>query len=437
MPCIHPPGAKGPPLVNRRETNWAGNVGFSAERVHRPSSLAELRDIVAGSARVRALGSGHSFNDIADTPGDLVSLAGLPRTMELDSATGEVLVGAGVRYAELAQWLSGRGRSLHNLGSLPHISVAGSCATATHGSGDANGNLATAVTGLDLLTAEGDTVRLDRATAGEEFAGAVVALGALGVVTALTLRTGPAFDVAQRVYEDLPLEVLDDHFDDIMSCAYSVSLFTGWRAPRIDQVWVKQRVGDPAPVPEGGRLFGAAEAGGPRHPVPGMDTANCTEQGGVAGPWSERLPHFRPGAPPSSAGDELQAEYLLPRRHAVAALNALSAVRARIAPVLQVCEVRTVAADDLWLSPAYGRDTVGVHFTLVRDLAAVEPVLGLVEERLAPFGALPHWGKLFTVAPGTLREGYPRLPDFLALARRYDPRGKFGNAYLERHLLDG
>ncbi|MDA0564557.1 FAD-binding protein [Streptomonospora sp. S1-112] len=420
--------------MNRRETNWAGNIGFSAERVHRPSSLAELRAVVARSARVRALGSGHSFNDIADTTGDLVSLAALPRTMELDSATGEVRVGAGVRYAELAQWLTGRGRSLHNLGSLPHISVAGSCATATHGSGDANGNLATAVTGLELLTAEGDTVRLSRG-ADAEFAGAVVALGALGVVTELTLRTGPSFDVAQRVYADLPLEVLADHFDDVMSSAYSVSLFTDWRAPRIDQVWVKQRVGDPAPVPEGGRFFGAAEADGPRHPVAGMDTANCTEQGGVAGPWSERLPHFRPGAPPSSAGDELQAEYLLPRRHAVAALQALSAVRARIAPVLQVCEVRTVAADDLWLSPNSGRATVGVHFTLVRDLEAVRPVLALVEERLAPFGALPHWGKLFGTAPDVLRAGYPRLPEFLALARRYDPRGKFGNAYLERHLF--
>ncbi|WP_343233687.1 FAD-binding protein [Streptomonospora sp. PA3] len=423
--------------MNRRSTNWAGNIGFAAERLHEPATVAELQTAVARAAKARALGSGHSFNAVADTPGELVSLARLPRTMELDTAQGTVQVGAGVRYAELAQWLQERGRALHNLGSLPHISVAGSCATATHGSGDANGNLATAVEALELVTAEGDLVRLSRAEHGSEFDGMVVALGALGVVTAMTLRTGPDFDVAQRVYEDLPLEAVEEHFDEITGAAYSVSLFTRWREPVADQVWVKHRVGDPRPAGAEEGFFGAPPARGPRHPVPEMAAENCTEQLGLAGPWSERLPHFRPGSPPSSAGAELQAEYLLPRTAAVAALRALEPLRDRIAAVLQICEIRTIAADELWLSPSYRQDTVGFHFTLVPDTAAVLPVLEQIEERLAPLGAVPHWGKLFTAPPGALLERYSRLPDFAALARRFDPGGKFANDFLRDHVLGG
>ncbi|GAA4920241.1 FAD-binding protein [Streptomonospora salina] len=421
--------------MNRRTTNWAGNIGFTAERLHHPSTVAELQAVIARAERARALGSGHSFNAVADTPGALVSLAHLPRTMELDTAAGTVQAGAGVRYAELAQWLHERGRSLHNLGSLPHISVAGSCATATHGSGDANGSLATAVEGLELVTAEGDLVALSRAEHGTDFDGMVVALGALGVVTSMTLRTAPTFDVAQRVYDDLPLEALEDGFDAITGAAYSVSLFTAWREPVIDQVWVKHRVGDTLHEDAASGFFGARPADGPRHPVPGMAAQHCTEQLGAAGPWSERLPHFRPGSPPSSAGAELQAEYLLPRHAAVAALRALEPLRERIARVVQINEIRTVAADEQWLSPSYRQDTAAFHFTLVPDTAAVLPVLELIEERLAPFGAVPHWGKLFTVPPAALRERYSRLPDFAALARRFDPAGKFANAFLREHVL--
>ncbi|QBI54143.1 FAD-binding protein [Streptomonospora litoralis] len=421
--------------MNRRTTNWAGNIGFGAERVHRPASVAQLQAVVARAERARALGSGHSFNTVADTPGDLVSLADLPRTMELDTASQTVQVGAGVRYAELAQWLQERGRALHNLGSLPHISVAGSVATATHGSGDANGNLATAVDALELVTAEGDLVALSRAECGAEFDGMVVALGALGVVTAMTLRTRPDFDVSQRVYEGLELDAAAEHFDAIAGAAYSVSLFTRWREPVIDQVWVKHRVGDPAPEGTGSGFFGARPARAARHPVPEMAAEHCTEQLGVAGPWSERLPHFRPGSPPSSDGDELQAEYLLPRRNAVAALRALEPLRADLARVLQINEIRTIAADELWLSPSYRQDTVGFHFTLVPDTAAVLPVLARVEERLAPLGSVPHWGKLFTAEPGALRGRYSRMADFAGLARRYDPRGKFANDFLAAHVF--
>jgi xylitol oxidase len=409
-------------------TNWAANLTFSAERVHRPATIDELRTIVARGRRVKALGSGHSFNDIADTDGDLVELSALPPQTDIDTAAGTVRVAAGVRYAELAARLWAHGFALPNLASLPHISVAGSVATGTHGSGDANGSLATSVRALDLVTADGDTATFSRDKDGDRFDGMVVALGALGVVTHLTLDLLPAFQVRQQVRTGLELADARAHFDQITGAAYSVSLFTDWRAARFTQVWLKQLDGAPAPD-----LPWTGPATGPMHPVPGVDPVHCTPQDGEPGPWHERLPHFRPEFVPSS-GEELQSEYLVPRAHALAALDALASLRTVIAPVLQICEVRTVAADRLWLSPAYGRDTVALHFTWIKDPAAVTPVLGRIEDALAPYEARPHWGKVFTTDPARVRGLYPRTADFQALAAAADPAGKFGNAFLRRML---
>ncbi|ASU84203.1 FAD-binding protein [Nocardiopsis gilva YIM 90087] len=435
--------------MDRRRTNWAGNITFRAARMHFPASIEQLRHLIARSTRVRALGSAHSFSDIADGPGDLVCLDDLPATIEVDGERSTVTVGAGVRYAELGRLLHEKGYALHNLGSLPHISVVGSCATATHGSGDANGGLATAVREMEMVTAEGDLVVLRSDDPDDRFNGAVVGLGALGVVVRMTLDIGPTFDMRQHVYEGLPAEALDDHLTEITSSGYSVSLFTTWRGPLIDQVWVKRKVDGhgteptgatgttaPDPAPPGPDRFGARLADAPRHPIVELSAVNCTEQLGVRGPWFARLPHFRPDVTPSS-GEELQAEYLVPRRHAVAAFRALDAIRARIAPVVQVSEIRTVAADELWMSPAYRRDAVAFHFTWIADAEAVLPVMALVEERLAPFEARPHWGKLFTTPPRVLRPLYERLPDFQRLVHDYDPTGKFGNDFLGRNLLGG
>jgi xylitol oxidase len=409
-------------------TNWAGNITFSAERVHRPESAAELRSLVAAGRRVRVLGSGHSFNDIADTDDTFVELTGLPPEIDIDSAAGTVRVAAGVRYAELAQRLHENGFALPNMASLPHISVAGCVATGTHGSGNANGGLGTSVRAVELVTADGGTAVLSRDKDGDRFDGAVVALGALGVVTALTLDLVPDFAVRQHVFTGLELADLDANFDTITAAAYSVSLFTDWRAPRFTQVWLKQLADAPAPD-----FPWAAPATGPMHPVPGADPVHCTAQQGVPGPWHERLPHFRPGFTPSS-GAELQSEYLLPREHALPALHALAGISAEIAPLLQICEVRTVAADRLWLSPAYGRDTVALHFTWVPDTAAVLPVLTLMERNLAPYEPRPHWGKVHTIDAATVRERYPRMGDFRALAAELDPGRTFSNAYLDRLL---
>jgi xylitol oxidase len=416
-------------MTDTTVTNWAGNITYTAKELHRPHSLDALRTLVAGSDRVRVLGSGHSFNEIAEPgpEGVLLSLAGLPTEVDVDTTARTVRVGGGVRYAELARTVHAHGLALANMASLPHISVAGSVATGTHGSGVTNGSLASVVREVELVTADGTTVALARGD--ERFGGAVTSLGALGVVTALTLDLEPAYEVEQHVFTELPLATLDaETLATVTAAAYSVSLFTDWRAPGFRQVWLKRRTDQPLPD-----FPYAVPATEKMHPVPGMPAVNCTEQFGVPGPWHERLPHFRAEFTPSS-GAELQSEYLLPREHALDALRALDAIRDVVAPVLQTCEVRTVAADAQWLSPAYGRDTVALHFTWVADTPAVLPVVRRVEEALDAFDARPHWGKVFTTAPAVLAERYPRLGDFAALVRELDPAGTFTNAFVSQVL---
>ena len=417
-----------------RLTNWAGNRVYAASRLHEPTSIGQLQEIVRGTRSLRVLGSRHSFNDIADTTGELVSLARMPRVFELDREARTVTVDGGVRYGELAGPLDAAGFALNNLASLPHISVAGACATATHGSGDRIGNLATAVAALELVTADGAIVTLARdRDAG--FEGAVVGLGALGAVTRLTLDLQPTFQVRQDIYEHLPLSQAVERFDEISASADSVSLFTDWRGPTVDQVWLKRRVTMDDPFEPSPTFFGAVRATAPIHPIRRMSPEALTEQLGVPGPWHERLPHFRMDFTPSS-GAELQSEYLIPREHAPDALVAIDAIRATFAPLLQISEVRTVAADDLWMSTAYGRDSVALHFTWQPDWESVRAVLPGIEAALAPFDPRPHWGKLSTMSPAAIRASYTKLRGFVELVERHDPRGTFRNAFLARTILD-
>ncbi|GAA3337408.1 alditol oxidase [Amorphoplanes nipponensis] len=404
-------------------TNWAGNITFGARRLHRPAGLPQLRELVAAGGPLRVLGSGHSFNRMADTTGDLISLADLPRIAEIAADRRTVRVDGGIRYGELADLLDAEGLAVHNMASLPHISVAGAVMTATHGSGVRNGNLATSVAGIELIRGDGEPVTLRRGD--DDFAGAVVGLGALGVVTALTLDVVPAFELRQYVYDDLPRAALEQHLPEILAHGYSVSLFTDWSSPDINHAWFKRT--DELPP---GPLFGARPADGPRHPVPGLPADNSTEQFGVPGPWHARLPHFRMEFTPST-GAELQSEWMVPRERALEAIDAVARVRDRIAPVLQVNEIRTVAADELWLSMNYRRDSLGLHFTWIADTEQVLPAVAALEEQLAPLAARPHWGKVFTQDAATVRGLYPRFADFRALVDRYDPRGVFRNAWLD------
>ncbi|BCJ56232.1 putative xylitol oxidase [Actinoplanes sp. NBRC 14428] len=415
-------------MTDERVTNWAGNIVFGARRLHRPASVDQVRELVAAGNPVKVLGSGHSFNRMADTGGDLISLAGLPRVVEIAPDRRSVRVDGGIRYGDLFARLDAEGLALHNTASLPHISVAGAVATATHGSGVRHANLATAVSGIELIRGDGELVTLRRDTDGDRFAGAVVHLGALGVITALTLDVEPAYELRQYVYDDIPRASVEAYLPEMLADGYSVSLFTTWTGPGITMAWVKRR--DPMPA---GDWYGARRADSPRHPVPGMPARNSTDQTGEPGPWHTRLPHFRMEFTPSS-GEELQSEYHVPRERALEAVDAVRAIGADVAPVLQICELRTIAADELWLSPNYRRDTFALHFTWIADTAAVLPVVAKLEQALAPLDARPHWGKVFTAGPETVRARYDRFPDFVALAREFDPRGIFRNPWLDELL---
>jgi xylitol oxidase len=397
-------------------TNWARNVAFDAASYEQPTSTDEVRAVVGRADQVRVLGSGHSFNRIADTSGVQLSLAALRPSVDIDAAARQVRISAGLTYAAIAPQLQAAGLALPNLASLPHITVAGACATGTHGSGDGNGGLASAVAGIELVVANGDVVTIRRGDPG--FDGAVVSLGRLGVITALTLDLVPSYDISQYVYDSLPDESLDADFDAIFATSYSVSVFCDF--DEHNRMWCKQLATDPPPGPI---LFDALASLEPRNPVPGMSPDNTTQQLGIPGPWHERLPHFRAEFAPSW-GDELQSEYLLPREHAVAALRALRAVRDRFTAVLKIAEIRTIAADAQWLSPMYGRDTVGFHFTWTAE--APDEIIETVEQALAPFEPRPHWAKVFSQAAH-----YERMPDFAELVRRYDPGAKFGNDFVD------
>lgn len=415
------------------QKNWAGNFAYTAARLHQPQSVDEVREIVAKSSKVRALGSRHSFNRIADTPEDLVSTEHLNRVLSLDAKKRTVTVEGGIKYGDLAVYLERAGFALPNLASLPHISVAGAIATATHGSGVSNGNLATSVVGMEIVTANGEVLTCSRKGNGKEFDGMVVALGGLGIVTAVTLEVLPTFTVRQDLYENLPFANLPEQFEAVVNSGYSVSLFTTWRDPIIEQVWLKRQI-TPEALETPPTFYGATRATTPLHPIAGMATENCTEQLGVPGAWHERLPHFRMEFTPSS-GEELQTEYFVAREHAPAALEALARVRTQFAPLVQISEVRTIAADSLWLSPCYKRASAALHFTWVKDWDAVRGVLPLIEEQLAPFGARPHWGKLFTTSPTRLLALYSKLPAFRELLEKHDPQGKFRNEFLDKYIF--
>jgi xylitol oxidase len=412
--------------------NWAGNITYSTDQVHTPANVDEVREVVKSCSKLRALGSRHSFNRIADSTQNQISLQHLDQ-IEIDDNARTVTVGAGIKYGQLAPVIDARGYALHNLASLPHISVAGAIATATHGSGIRNGNLATAVRALEIVTASGDLIQLSRDKNGDEFLGAVAGLGAVGVVTRVTLDLLPTFQVAQTVYQNLNFDELAHNFDAIFGAGYSVSLFTDWQHHQATQVWIKRKLQAGEKHESSAEFYGAKRATEKLHPITGHPAESCTEQMGIAGPWYERLPHFKMNFTPSS-GRELQTEYFVPRERGYEAIVAVEKLRDQITPHLFVTELRTIAADHLWISTAYERDSLAIHFTWKPEWDTVKQILPRIEAQLKPFAPRPHWAKLFTLSPASLQAQYERLADFKALLKQHDPSGKFRNAFLETNL---
>jgi xylitol oxidase len=426
------------PLIDwaqgERITNWAGNLTYSTATLHKAASVEETRGWIRGKPRFKVLGTRHCFNDIADSRDEFLSVGTWNKVIALDKTNHTVTVDSGIRYGELAVFLNDNGFALHNLASLPHISVAGGVATATHGSGVHNGNLSSAVVGMEFLTAAGETVSLSRHSNAGHFEGAVVHLGGIGVVTKLTLAIQPTYQVRQYVYENLPMAQLEQHFDEVMASGYSVSLFTDWRNRNINEVWIKTRVGDGVHFGTRPEFFGAHAATRNLHPIRDLAAENCTPQMGVPGPWHERLPHFKMGFTPSS-GKELQSEFFVPREHSYAAIQAVEKLHEQVSPHLLITEIRSIAADDLWMSPCGHQNSTAIHFTWKPEWEAVQKLLPQIEQALAPYRVKPHWGKLFTMPHARLAELYPRMHEFQQLLRHYDPGGKFRNAFLNRVIF--
>ncbi|MEM7371395.1 MAG: D-arabinono-1,4-lactone oxidase [Bacteroidota bacterium] len=415
-------------------TNWAGNLTYSTQVLHEPTTVAEVQALIKQHDKLRMLGTRHCFNKIADSKVRQVSMAKLNQEMTIDEAAMTVSVGPGVRYGELSVFLHEKGYAVHNLASLPHISVAGACSTATHGSGNENGNLSSAVAALEFVDGNGELQQLSRDKNGETFLGAVVGLGGVGAITKVTLDILPTFLVQQDIYLNLPLQEVLDNFDAVTGAGYSVSFFTDYQKDEINQVWIK-RVADPAnPIQADPEWFGGKLQDRNVHPIITLGAENCTDQMGVPGPWYDRLPHFKMGFTPSS-GKELQSEYFVPRQHAVEAIKAVQKLGPQLTEQLMISEIRMIAADKFWISPCYQQDSVAIHFTWEQNETEVRKLMSIIERELTPFGVKPHWGKIFNFEPEVLQPRYEKLEDFRALLAQFDPKGKFRNAFLDRHVF--
>jgi alditol oxidase len=430
-------GAMFPQLISCKEkaaprTNWAGNLTYSTDNVFTPKTVEELQETIKKCKKVRGLGTKHCFNKIADSTENQISTAEFNKVISIDKDKKTVTVGAGIKYGEFCKQLDESGFALYNLASLPHISVAGACATSTHGSGIKNGSLATAVSGIEFVNGKGEIINLTKEKDGAEFLGAIVNLGTLGIATKITLDIQPTFKMKQVVYQNLPMTELAKNFEAIMSAGYSVSLFTDWTKKNVSEVWIKSKSEDMKEIaPE---FFGATLATKNLHPIEALDAINCTEQMGVEGPWYERMPHFRMGFTPSS-GKELQSEFFIPFENAYEGFMAIEKLNEKVSPHLMITEVRAIAADDLWMSPFYQKTCVAFHFTWKQEVEAVTALLPLIEEALAPFNPRPHWGKIFTLQPSVLQSRIEKLADFKTLMTKHDPEGKFRNEFIDTNLF--
>lgn len=420
-------------IQDEKLKNWAGNIEYSTSGISYPRSVEEIVQLVKKHSKVKILGSRHCFNRIADSRDHFISLKEMNKLVSIDTKASTATIEGGMNYGQLCPILNDKGFALHNLASLPHISVAGACSTATHGSGIKNGNLATAVSAIEFVSADGSIINLSKKKDGEKFLAAVVGLGTLGAITKLTLDIQPAFPMRQYVFEKMPVSQLKEHFEEVLSAAYSVSLFTDWQSDSINEVWIKAIENEKSGFSPGKEFFGGKAATKNMHPIAELSAENCTEQMGVAGPWFERLPHFKMGFTPSS-GVELQAEYFVPRKYGMDAILAVSKMGKQIGPHLFISEIRTIDQDDLWMSPCYKEPCITIHFTWKQDWPAVSKLLPIIEKELAPYKARPHWGKLFTMPTATLHSHYQKLDEFKKFVSQFDPKGKFRNEFLEKNI---
>lgn len=410
--------------------NWAKNITFSSQNYIEIENLTQLQKVIESSNKLKVIGTGHSFSEIADTTGTLISLKNLDAEIEIDEKSQTVRVSAGTSYANLAKYLEKNGWALSNLASLGEITIAGAVMTGTHGSGSDNKVLSDSVVAIEMILASGDKFVIDRKDFAQ-FPGFVVSFGALGVFTKLTLKIVKSFSVKQVVYENIPIQSVLENFNEIFDRPYSASYFSNWSPKNTGQIWMKfldnEKFSELQSNAYGGNLALTNQ-----HPVKVNHPGNCTEQMGVAGKWLFRLPHFKLDSSPAS-GDEVQTEYLVDRDYVQGYINELTKIGEDIAARVYATEIRTMSSDDLWLSGAYGRETVGFHFTW-KKTSEVKDFLPVIENILGKNKGRPHWGKLFSTPRAQLIERYPKYEEFRQLIQKYDSGNKFRNKFIEQYF---
>ncbi len=410
--------------------NWAGNLSFSSKEFIEIDSVKKLQTIVSNARGIKVLASGHSFSDIADTKDTLISIKNLSFEIGIDSNKREALVPAGMQYSDVSRYLEKHGWAVSNMASLGEVTIAGAILTGTHGSGSSNGILSTAVIGFEMVLESGSILTTDRENS-SDFPGFIVSLGALGVFTKYKLKIVPSFSIRQVVYENINIESIANNFDLVFDRAYSVSFFSNWAQNSTGQIWMKF-LDDSKPFNISSDWIDGNLAKVKQHPVKINDASPCTDQLATSGKWLDRLPHFKLNSSPVS-GDEVQTEYLVDRRYVKQYISELAEIGDEIASKVYTTEIRTIKADDLWLSGAYERETVGFHFTwrksdsLVNFLPKIESILGKHDGR-------PHWGKLFDVPKDKLPSRYPKFSDFEVLLQKYDPNKKFRNNFINKYF---
>ncbi|MFG1791261.1 D-arabinono-1,4-lactone oxidase [Nocardia sp. NPDC049149] len=422
--------------------NWAGDQRCAPAAIATPHTSDELAEILAqaGDAgqTVRVAGAGHSFTDAVLTDGVLVDLANLNRVLDVDTATGLVRVEAGSTLNAVSNALHGHGLTFPNLGDIDVQTVAGATATGTHGTGATLQNLSAALHSIELMLADGSRVELNAETDPDGWRAARVSVGALGVVTAATLQLVPSF-VLEGVERPVPVEDVLDELDTYIDNNQHFEFYMFAHSPLA--MTKRNNTVDLPEQPRGKAVDWFAD----------ILMSNYTFDALCKlGRWQPRLvPWIHRGAAYAGsyrrqvdrsyrvfASPRLlrftEMEYAIPREHSAEAIRAIKALSTKFDTPMPI-EVRWVAPDDAFLSPASGRDTCYIAVHQYRGMP-YEPYFRACEAVFDTFNGRPHWGKRHFQTADTLRERYPDWDRFAEVRQRFDPKGRFSNAYLNRVL---
>ena len=430
--------------------NWAKTVYYN-HTIHYPKTVEEIQHILQYHAKIRVLGSMHSFNNITKLPqefnGVYISMSNMNQVIKC--CRGErVTIQPGITFGELGEYLHERNFGFHNMASLPHITVGGAISTGTHGAGVFNGNLASHVMQVKLISADGK-LRTYRIGQDPEFQHIPVSFGLAGIIVEIELDIVPDYDIQQCIYENLPFNTIKkSDYKTAFSSAYSFSIFTQWKNRKFTSIWAKYRLRKGRNGNEESIMIDCPDmnkikpSSNKVHPLPGGDTSFVS--GGIGKNYKEPgyvgLPHFLMEGVPSQ-GEELQSEYFVSSHMFDVVIEVLFhhfEENPKLYDLLYVSEMRFVAGDKLTLSPQHVLgSSIGFHFTWKKEFDQVVDALKGIENVLKPYNALPHMGKLFTMTGRELegKYGQRNLRAFQSFVAPLDPLKKFVNPFLQNLIL--